>query len=310
MNDQHHNDLGVVVATYGSGRCVDVLMSNGDQLSNVSVMSAHASSTSGSHDLPDIGNPPGDARWNLTQAPERYVRAVMSFIRGVPICLGFVFPQANQITFNQINRKIDRHASDAYSTIDQYANTEYYHPSGSYVRWGTSPAHEDLTNLNYQQNWKIAANTGEAPYFNLTVANAANGTVCNIQIDPAGNVAVTNKGNLTVNTAGNAAVNVTGTTTVISTGAAELKAPTVLIDSPATTVTGSLLVEGALTFQSGMTGSSGDGGGDTMTLTGNVGVTGSITSTGDQVAGNISQIGHTHTSESPGDPTSPPIAGT
>lgn len=46
------------------------------------------------------------------------------------------------------------------------------------------------------------------------------------------------------------------------------------------------------------------GGATTVTLDG------SLTSTGDQVAAGISQAGHEHTSEEPGTPTSPPIAGT
>ena len=293
MLDQPLHDLGVVVATYGSGRCVDVLMPNGDQLSNVSVMSEHASSSSGSHDLPDIGNPPGDARWLLTASPERYVRAVVCFIRGVPICLGFVFPQLNQVTFNQINRKIDRHASDFYSTIDQYANAEWSHPSGSYFRIGTNPAHEDLTNQNYQQNWNISANTASAPHVHLQVANAGR-AVATIDIDPSGNILVQHNGDMTVNVGGNLEASVAGTTSVTSGGAADVKAPSVTVDSPQSTFTGAVTVEGPFTFQSGMTGKAGANGGSTMTITGDAHFTGIVEADTDVLAAGTSGKGHKH----------------
>lgn len=72
------------------------------------------------------------------------------------------------------------------------------------------------------------------------------------------------EGDVTVNTQGNATVNVAGTTNVTSGGAATVQAPSVTVDSPTTTLTGDLQVDG------------------------------SIHSDGDTVAGSVSLQHHTH----------------
>jgi phage baseplate assembly protein gpV len=287
-------DIGWVVATYPQSHCIDVLLPNGDRLAGIQAMVPSGSDTHGSVNLPTIGGPLDESRWNIAGPRSRFMRAVVTYVRGIAFCSGFLLPQTSQVTFDQVNRKVERHASDVYSTIDGSGNMETYHPSGTYFRVGSNPAHEDLTGKNYQENWAIEENTGSAPWVNLTVANAG-AVVANIQIDPEGNVSLTNTGNLTAD--------VSGTTTVNSGGAATLKAPSVTINSPATTITGTLLVEGAVTFESGMTGSGGSG----ATVT----IDGSIATTGDQVAGGVSQIGHTHGGvQEGGDQTDPPTPGT
>ncbi|RKP44682.1 hypothetical protein D7S86_27005 [Pararobbsia silviterrae] len=303
------------MAVYPQGTSVDIVLRNGARLANVQVMRGEASDASGRQDLIDVGGPSGEQRWVLTSAFERYVRAVISYIGQVPICLGFVFPQVSQMTFDRKNFRVDRHGSDVYSTINDSGDIEQYHPSGTFLRIASSPTHEDLTGQDFDQQWAIERNTSAAVYVNLTVANAGS-VVATFEIDPAGNVSLVNAGNLTAKVGGDIDISaggdldaeITGTTTITSGGAATLKAPSVTIDSPTTTCTGTLTVQGALTFQAGATGSAGSGGGAAISLTGDVSVTGGITSTGDQVAGNISQINHEHTSENPGSPTSPPIA--
>lgn len=304
--------LGIVVAVYPEGNSIDVLMpKTGDRLANVQCASYTGSSNSGHMDLPEIGLPVDDSRWSLpiiAQA-QRYVRAIIDSIDGMPICMGFLLPQVTQMTFARNNFSVKRHASDVYSTTNANADHEWYHPSGTFLRVAASPAHEDLTNQDVDQSWKIAQNTASAPYVNLVVANAG-AQVANIEVDPSGNITITHNGNLTVTTKGNADVNVTGTTNVTSTGAADIKAPSVKIDSPQTTCTGALTVQGPLEFQAGASGTAGEGGGPAISIQGDMDVQGAIESSGDQVAGGISQIGHEHTSEAPGTPTSPPIAGT
>lgn len=48
----------------------------------------------------------------------REMSAVVVFARGVPVVLGFLLPQVGQMTFPDKNRRVDRHASGVYSTID------------------------------------------------------------------------------------------------------------------------------------------------------------------------------------------------
>lgn len=280
-------DLGFVVATYPQGPSIDVLMPNGDQLSNVQVMVPTGSDCTGHVDLPDIGGPVDSSRWQLSMQPEHYVRAVVSYLHGIPVCLGFLLPPATQVTFAQKNRRIMRHASDVYTSVDDQGNTEIYHPSGTYFRIGASPAHEDLTGKDYDGLWAIKRNTGSAPHVHLTVANAGS-PVASVDIDPSGNITLQNNGNLTATVGGNAEADISGTTTVDSGGAATVKAPSVTVNSPQTTFTGAVLVEGPLVFQSGLSGQAGAGGGAAVQIQGG------INSTGDQVAGGISQMYHHH----------------
>lgn len=68
---------------------------------------------------------------------------------------------------------------------------------------------------------------------------------------------------------------------------AEIKAAEgIMLDTPQTTITGNLTATGEK--------------GDNISMTGNMSLDGSLTSTGDQVADGISQINHTHTGVQPG----------
>lgn len=214
--------LGVVVATYPEGSSVDVLViDDGTRLSNVQVASWTASSNTGAVDLPDISAAAGQSRWDITQPVDRFVQAIIMFVRGAPICTGFIFPQVGQMSFQRKNFKVDRHASDVYSTINAVGDIETYHPSGTYLRIGASPAHEDLTAQDFDKQWAIKNNTGTAVHAHLVVANAGS-VVATLDIDPSGNVALTHSGNLTTATGGNATIAVSGSLTVNATGNATI----------------------------------------------------------------------------------------
>lgn len=88
--------------------------------------------------------------------------------------------------------------------------------------------------------------------------------------------------NLTAAVGGNFDATVTGTS--------KIKTQALTIDSPDTTVTGNLTVQKLITGTGGMTISGGDG----------ASVDGSLTTTGDVTAGNISLQNHTHTGVQPG----------
>jgi hypothetical protein len=184
-------ELGIVVAVYPQGQSIDVLLpDSGSRLTNVQVMVPTGSNSTGMVDLPDPGLPQDDTRWNITNDPKRNIRAVLGSYQGNPICLGFLLPQLGQMTFAESNRRITRHASDVYSTVDQFGNIELFHPSGTFIRIASNPAHEDLTSQDFDGEWSIANNTATAPYLNVTIANS--GTVkATFQVDPAGNVSLT-----------------------------------------------------------------------------------------------------------------------
>jgi hypothetical protein len=181
-------ELGIVVAVYPQGQSIDVLLpDSGSRLTNVQVMVPSGSDSTGTVDLPDPGLPADDTRWDISNNAPRNIIAVIASYQGNPVCLGFLLPQVGQMTFADKNRRIMRHASDVYSSIDQFGNAELCHPSGTFGRVGTTPAHEDLTGKDFDGDWAIANNLTAAPYINVTLANG--GVVkAHLQIDPSGNV--------------------------------------------------------------------------------------------------------------------------
>jgi hypothetical protein len=279
---------GRVAAVHPEDYSVDLVMTdNGQRLAGVQVLSPFAGTDCGYASLPNPATPASGNKWDLTQQTSRDVMAAVAEFGPYPVVLGFRFPQICQMLFKDLDRVVNRTPSDFYTSVDAQANVEAYHPSGTYWRIGTSPAHADLTGRDVDGQWKISKNTGAAVHVHLQVANAGS-VVATFDIDPSGNVALTHNGNLAVNTTGTANVNVTGNATIA--------APTVTIDSPMTHVTGALMVDGALTFKGGMTGSGGSGA--TMQLTGSMNVTG-----GDISADTISLKGHHHTAQGSNAPT-------
>lgn len=99
-----------------------------------------------------------------------------------------------------------------------------------------------------------------------------------------------------LDTAGNLVGTIGGTVSVTSEGAVSLTCPELTITCPKTTITGALIVGGLITGQGGFTVSGGGGVQADCDIT----LNGSMSSTGDIVAGGISLISHTHTGVTPG----------
>lgn len=185
-------EKALVTAVYPEDHAVDVvIMRTNCRLAGVQVLSQSASTNTGMADLavPNRSTS-ADLRWDMTQQAGRQLYAVVGWMGREPFVQGFLFPQVGQMTFADKNRRVMRHASDVYTTIDAYGNSEFYHPSGTYLRVGTSADHEDLTGKDFDGNWAIAENTATAPYVRLRVANAG-ATALTFDIDPAGNLTVT-----------------------------------------------------------------------------------------------------------------------
>lgn len=280
---------GRVAAIHPEDYSVDLVMTDtGDQLAGVQVLSPSASTNSGQNNLPSVATPSSGNLWDLTETTSRDVLAGVAYFGQYPIVLGFRFPQVCQMLFAELDRAINRHASDFYTSIDGQGNYEAYHPSGTYLRIGTSPDHEDLTGKDFDGQWKIAKNTASAPHVHLTVANAG-APVASIDIDPSGNITLQNNGNLTATVTGNVVGDVTGTVT---------------LNAPAgTTVNGPLTVNGPFTYMQGMTGrGSTAGSGSTAEIHGDTTVIG-----GEVTVDGIGVKGHHHT-EHDGPSTSESVA--
>jgi hypothetical protein len=208
-----------VITIHPEDHSCDVrLLRDGSLLAGLQVLSSSASTNTGLNDLPTPSTPPA-GQW--IQRTDRDIIAIVDWCDGVPYVEGFLFPQICQMTFKEANRKVDRHASDFYHTVDAAGNAEWYHPSGTYLRMGESPAHEDLTGKDVDKKWAITKNTTRAPHVQLVVASAG-AAALTINIDPGGNLTVTSA-------AGAATLVFPGGTT---------------IDTPLTTMTGDLKVDG------------------------------------------------------------------
>lgn len=192
-----------VVEIHPESNMVDVeMMADGRRISGVPVLSWSAGSDFGRTDL----TLPEFTGYGKGNSERRDIYAALSWMEGDhPVVLGFFFPQISQCLFEDKERRIDRHASDVYTSIDKDGNTEVYHPSGTYLRIGTTQAHEDLSGKNYDKNWKIKRNTDKAVHVHLTVANRR-GAVATVNIDPAGNVAVTNVGSTSWHSTGDISI--------------------------------------------------------------------------------------------------------
>ena len=208
-----------VVAVHPESHSVDlVLFYNGARLSNVQVL-GHGGSTNTGHSALPTPTPPATP-YSAVETDDRDIYAVVDYMDGVPIVVGFRFPEVCQLLFAQADRKIDRHASDVYTSVDAAGNVEVYHPSGTYFRIGTSGTHEDLTGQDFDKKWKITKNTGAAVHVHLTVANGGS-PVASIDIDPSGNIVSSatswaHTGSITVTGNVTASGTVTGQTDVIA----------------------------------------------------------------------------------------------
>ncbi|MBG23770.1 MAG: hypothetical protein CMF22_10645 [Idiomarinaceae bacterium] len=117
-------------------------------------------------------------------------------------------------------------------------------------------------------------------------------------------VRLTKGGDVIINAPGNK-VEVNCQESVVNTSTAEINASSsTTIDSPSTTVTGDMLVQGTFTYTSGMIGS-GTAGGSTASITGDFSITGNVTSDSDVVASGVSLVNHTHDGDSGGTTSSP-----
>lgn len=272
MLDLARNALGIgwVVAVYPQGQSIDVLMEDGTRLSNVQAMVPTGSDATGLADLPDIGLPSDNTRWNFNGNPERNVRAVIALYRANPICIGFLLPQITQMTFARKNFRVSRHASDVYTTVNDSGDVELYHPSGVFFRIAVESVHEDLTGQDVDQSWAIARNTAAQVHVHL---EALGGTV--LDIGPTGAVTLTAPTGVTVTapTTFIGPMMITGDVTI--TGTVDI--------TGLTSITGDLTVDGAVSFSGGA-----------VDMTAAITLTGTLASSGDITAAGISLVSHPH----------------
>lgn len=125
----------------------------------------------------------------------------------------------------------------------------------------------------------------------VAVYNAMNGNQCEVILKANGDVIVNSPGTITINCT---------TSEVNASGSATITTPTLTVDSPSSTFTGAVNVEGHLSYQAGISGKAGGGGGQGNTIQGGFSLEGgSITHDGINIGSN-----HVHGGVDPGSGTS------
>lgn len=175
-------DLAKVADVHPESNSVDLeFMMDGRRIPGVQVMGGLAGTDFGSSGFAV----PDSVGYDTPMTKTRDIIAVVGWSNGGnPLVFGFLFPQVAQCLFTDKNRMVWRSPSDVYFTVDGAGNAEVAHPSGAYVRIGTSPEHEDLTGKDYDGIWAIKRNTGNAVYIHLAQAGG-NATV---DIAPDGSI--------------------------------------------------------------------------------------------------------------------------
>jgi hypothetical protein len=196
--------VGKVIKIHYELNTVDVFLENGGGIMyNLPVISSLAGSSVGVVELPilktldkkgarvllaDSNSTPTENLFHLeTLEPKKedldeplmnYCYAVIGMTdeqygKIQPVCLGFIYPERNQVLFNPDNPPktvsesvqtavkklkgglVHRTNSDVYWTVDMDGNYEWSHPNGSFIRIAESPAlgeseslHVDLLNAN------------------------------------------------------------------------------------------------------------------------------------------------------------------
>lgn len=157
---------GYVVATHPEDHSVDLVMADdGSRMIGVQVLTPNGSTRSGSIDMPAV--PEKANKWDISKITGQDQLAIVGFLGTNPVVLGFLYPQVNQMLFSDPKRKIARHQSDVYKSIDGDGNIELHHPSGLYVRVGETPDHEDLGGKDIDQKFQQDRNTGRSLFVRL-----------------------------------------------------------------------------------------------------------------------------------------------
>lgn len=233
------------VARYHPGaHSADVIcLDDGYRYPRVPVLCPTASTDTGDYDVPSVE--PLGAEDGAGRFAARAAVAVLGFLHRTPVIVGFLTPPQSAMLFDEPDRHVRRFASDLYFTADGDGNCELAHPSGSYVRIGEDPTHEDLTGLDRNGRWAIGRNTARAPHVRVVVANGG-AVKATVSIAPSGDVLVDTVGKMDMVVAGSLTATIGGTLSADVAGAATVTTPSATVDAPTTTITGNVSIGGNL----------------------------------------------------------------
>lgn len=215
--------LARVAETHPEDNSVDLVMvDTGARVAGVQVLSPSASTRSGTIDLPVVDTP-SEGKWGMSETGADMI-AVVGYIDRTPVVTGFLFPQINQMLFEDPRLKLTRHQSDVYSSIDGDGNVQVVHPSGTYIRIGESADLDDLSGKDFDANFSVDRNTGRK----VNVRIGMGGGTATFTIAPDGSVTVETQ----------------STVDIVAEGKVSVKAPHVLVDTPTAHFTNDIIADG------------------------------------------------------------------
>jgi hypothetical protein len=86
-------------------------------------------------------------------------------------CVGFLYPESSELSIDEADLALDRHASGVFSLLDAAGNYEQQFPDGSFVKLGADGAPRDLAGQNYDapsHPWRIG-DDGVRRQFTLSI---------------------------------------------------------------------------------------------------------------------------------------------
>jgi hypothetical protein len=147
---------GIVVATHPEDHSVDLVMSDGRRMVGVQVMTSNGSTRSGVFDMPAV--PTKKNKWDISKPTGQDQIAIVDFVDGLPIVVGFLFPQVSQMTLNDPKTRMTRHQSDVITMLDGNGNYQRLHPSGAAMIIGESIIRSIIKEKNTDKNLKVDVN--------------------------------------------------------------------------------------------------------------------------------------------------------
>lgn len=149
-------EMARIVAIHPEDHSIDcVILRTGQRCTGVPVLSAGASTTTGSSNLPPITAPNGDERWNIPARGANDAIAVLApTFGGHWICIGNKFPEVNAVLNAEAGRQVVRHSSGAWSMIAPDGTVTMGHPSGAVMTMGSNLTPTDPVGGDVDGQWQ------------------------------------------------------------------------------------------------------------------------------------------------------------
>lgn len=147
--------LGKVVEVNQAKRtisCVGIHTNQGKAWTDIWVAAPSASQNEGSSWLPQIFQPRSAAESASASFDKfRDVIAVLAFLDGnpnIPVCLGFVYPTENEMSFDEPGLKLERHSSNVYERLTGLGNYEFVFPDKTFIKIAAETESDNYTKLD------------------------------------------------------------------------------------------------------------------------------------------------------------------